>query len=173
MREEIVESRGEEEMSGNNEIRLKRKRCTIVRGGQARWKSKQAQCETIALRELIELATGNSGFAKRDWTPQIRYKESSVNGKTSTTTTTIQKRQCETFAQFWSLSDSYNSIILNNLEFLKTRWTIADSREEVRISLKELVSRLTTCRKLNRSLTTNQTTVGSNQEILSPEARVE
>lgn len=109
-----MESRGEEEMSGNNEIRLKRKRCTIVRGGQAR-------CETIALRELIELATGNSGFAKRDWTPQIRYKESSVNGKTSTTTTTIQKRQCETFAQFWSLSDSYNSIILNNLEFLKTR----------------------------------------------------
>lgn len=41
---------------------------------------------------------------------------------------------------------------------------------------KELVSRLTTWRKLNRinrSLTINQTTVGSNQEILSPEARVE
>lgn len=38
--------------------------------GHARWKSKQAQCE-----KLIELGTGNSGFAKRDRTPQIQYKE--------------------------------------------------------------------------------------------------
>lgn len=182
MREEIVESRGEEEMSGNNEIRLKRKRCTIVRGGQGRWKSKQAQCETIALRELIELATGNSGFAKRDWTPQIRYKESSVNGKTSTMTT-IQKRQLRNFCAVLrdsSLPDSYNSITLKNLELLKTRWTI-EGLERRRLDIfekkpKELVSRLTTWRKLNRinrSLTINQTTVGSNQEILSPEARVE
>lgn len=172
MREEIVESRGEEEMSGNNEIRLKRKRCTIVRGGQAQTGTMRNDCIARTHRT-------------RHW--KFRFRKTRLDS-TNSIQRILGKRQNlddddddpkKTMRNFcavlrdWSLSDSYNSIILNNLEFLKTRWTIADSREEVRISLKELVSRLTTCRKLNRSLTTNQTTVGSNQEILSPEARVE